>query len=627
MPRIFRDLKKSIGKKLRSPSHSRSGSPKSVSSDSSYESTPVTTGLVSGEQLYHRILAMAELIDLRVKSARRKNQQFNEKISFSNFSLLQSRSEGESVVLDLPEDNAEGLSNSARNNFCELAIIVITSVIKSAQFKDEAYANSLLADIKLLKEMPEEKGLSIQESIMRAFEKSRKDIHNSERRRLYEKTHELIRKVYESYPLQASQDDEIRKQIEQRGPLTDFDYEARFSSLRNATNTENRFAQMRKMLSEIAVTPSVRVSATSSDLSSETTHEDNISESTMSAESTSPFQSFINLRESFANGLKCCAEDISKIAKGCDRRSKAKLDKIKQQLNTLADQFLQRVELYPDELNENIGKDYEEWLKDILDKLQAINNSVKSAPAYEAICSSVQALSLQAAALNDQAAQAYNTAIESYNGTIGLAKNLVGRIDHVIETDMMSYDEKELYIKIIVLGTVENWINPERRYQGDKNQIFGQCPQIEALKKDLEMLKAIASFSGLRNGATQSEATTAMKLLANSFDVNRCFDLAQNKYLSASRAISADSQELEAMEENYSQVMTHISTMKEHVEFNDKQEKAEVTEVLDSIVNVVVKNSALTMHSVFSQTNASALNTKNVVDSAASMTPNMGECA
>ena len=166
------------------------------------------------------------------------------------------------------------------------------------------------------------------------------------------------------------------------------------------------------------------------------------------------------------------------------------------------------------------------------------------------------------------------TDLIKYQGNIGLTQNICRRIEHTIDSDMMTYGEKCLYIEIVIRGSVENWTCPIRRYEGDQQQLEEESNVVEALSRDLSFIKNVAGMIALNSDGTEDKTRDAMEKLAGTFDLGRCEVMAKEKYQAALLLINGklavdelDSSNKETAQEraksHYNDLLEHITQNRE----------------------------------------------------------------
>lgn len=478
----------------------------------------ISNGITTGPQLLERLVCMSELVDAKIEQIGQTAPSTGLRCFLDSFYMAKGGDGTSYLALQLTEcvdvntgEYIPPTAYSVANDF----LAVIEQALQIININYELYNNALrvafseaITGYNLSTE-----SLSITASFKNKFIKQREILTQHQQKNFYKFSYVLMRDIYQDNNKEIKFSNEIKQKIKLRGRLVPVDIEAQFQQASSHHEPSVRFDNFRQLVKFQKVIHPNPGEIAASHFHLEINKQVQI------------LEKFIQQKEPQWQS-KALAE-LKNIAAEIQFSN----DPITQQqchnLSTLAEYF--------DKAGERLS-----------------SKASQSRDSYDAITAGVTML-LLGENIRNLLEPMY---ISSYADSIGLDNNLLRRIDELAETDILSAAEKTLYLKYIIYSTMENWIDPRQRYEGDKRPIYPhrQSVVLQSFYRDLKLLKEMCAMLGAVEVETPDSTTEVIKLLVKEVSLERCTRILKEKYHAVIRqGITSD--EYAEVEQKYQQAL------------------------------------------------------------------------
>lgn len=447
--------------------------------------------VTNGPQLYSCILRMAQLVDEKIQESISSKANEDKTFSLDDFSLTEGADGSMWLELSLVPSNKE-IKTSLRYAFYQVAVEVVDRININPQHFKNALQAVLLQN---LAEYVLQDNLSIAQRLEYSFKKQKEVLSNDQKKEFYKEACKLMRELYQSYENLTGANKEISRKIKAHGELVPINLEEEFENARKHSDPTVRFDNVRKLVRVQKVVLPRRKRIINADFFQQVEDlKKNLADLLCQ-----------NIRKSYKHNLRKYQDELQQFCS--DYLTLPMLENIQYKLASMHDYFMTLV-------NGVSNK------KNVTQELLLVEVTILL------IVEQVQGL-------------LESLAIASHEDSIGLDNNLIRRIDYLAETDLLSATEKELYLKYIIYSTIENWIDPRQRYEGDvfpeKNadkNIF-----IKIFYQDIELLIGMVAMLGARNFVEAGIVSELIQYFSCAFSKERCINDLKAKYSQMARAL------------------------------------------------------------------------------------------
>lgn len=464
-----------------------------------------SNAITTGPQLFERLVLMSELIDAEIERIKLAVPNTGLRCFLDSFYVAKGADGTSYLALKLAEcvdvNTGEYIPPTASSLASDF-LAVIEVALEKIDINYVLYNNALrvafseaITGYGLYTD-----NLSITESFKKKFRRQREILTRDQQKNFYKLAYVLMRDIYQDKNKEIELSDELKQKILLRGNLEPVDIDAQFQQASSHEDPRIRFDNLRQLVkSQKVVYPQPREIAASN--------------------------FYIDINQQ----VKILEEFIQKTEPQWKSKTLEELKNIAAEIQFANQPITQQQCHQLSKLTESFNKAGERLSK----------NASKSRDSYDALSAGVTML-LLGENIKNLLEPMY---ISSYADSIGLDNNLLRRIDELAETDILSAEEKALYLKYIIYSTVENWIDPRQRYEGDERPCYPhrQGYVLQSFYRDLRLLKEMCALLGAVEVETPDSTTEVIKQLVKEVSLQRCLRTLKEKYHAAiSQGLSGD---------------------------------------------------------------------------------------